>query len=1385
MKDENKVKFVQVTQMPELLPSVVPWNEWRERLEIHFCEEDINEEKIKKTTLLRSIGSEAYSLVRTLCDPKLPNEKTYKELCDILEQHYMPPVIIFRERQNFYAAVKEVEETVTNWYARVKRLALMCKFKDLDEAIRDKFIIGLSNEEQIFERLCEYDENLTLAEAYKKALIYESKLKGKAMSHEVNFIRGKSKNDARTPTKNNTNNNNGQHKKDGCKHCGWKTHKSSMCKFKDKCCNLCGKKGHLAPICYSKGKKKINFVNTKNYSNFDKMSNGNISNFVATGTHLPGRSARDDHELAVFNISSKASNSFWLTVRINGIQFKAKCDTGSPRSLITKHTFERFFDSKLQKGDFHGYSDYGGHPIKSVGEFLPNIVYGEQERTVSMIVTDTDTDRPILLGEDFLNAFGFKLMQVNSVSSNSYQSMIDKLKSEFSDVFKEGLGKYLLSKVHLEVKPNTMPIFHKPRPVPLAWKPVVEQKLKDLCDTGMLEPVTNSDWGTPIVPVLKPTREIELRICGDFSVTINKSIVDFKYPLPNIEEIFASLQGGQLFTKLDLANAYNQLELDEESQLLCTLSTHVGLFKVLRLPYGVKVAGAIFQKTIEMLLQGIPNCMNFMDDIVITGPNLHSHIETLRKVLAKLKSVGLRLNGDKCKFFAKEITYLGHTIDKNGLRKNDSNIESVLNAPVPSNVSELRAFIGMVNYCSKFIHNFAKKMEPLYQLLRKDTVFKWNTSANNAYLLLKKEVTSDQVLVHFDPKKPIVVTTDACDTAVAGICSHEFPDGSLRPIAFVSRSLTKSERNYSTIQKEALAIVFTVRKLNQYLLGREFILQTDHKPLISIFGENKGIPIMAAARMQRWAFILSAFNFKIKHVKGHLNHADNLSRIPQHQTEPEFEDIDSTYINLVSRGNTLQLSFKDIAIESRRDKILSKVLESVQKGNIHLLKEPEFIPYKNKQNELSVESGCLLWGYRTIIPTRLRNPILIDLHKSHLGIVKTKALARSYIWWPKLDNDIENLVKGCHSCQMVQPSPERCALIPWQPTDTVWSRIHIDFAGPVKNHYFFVIVDSYSKWLEVFKTKSITSHFTIEKLRETFSRYGLIDTIVSDNGTQFTSIDFEHFIKMNHIRHVLTAPGHPATNGQAENSVKTLKKSICACLQDEHPDSFDVILNRFLIDYRNAKHSTTGQAPSEIMFGRLLKTRFSLLKPPLVKEKIIQSQERNIKHNCGKRNKEFKVGRRVYIRDYRNPNKPSWTPAVIKDKKGSRHYNCVITKTGQIIKRHLNQIREAFENNSDRETAALNENEQENQNEQISETRTNNSVTLDANTAQLKEEDEYIEADTTLTQEASTTGYVPSNQEADISIIQNNSSSIRNRPTRSSAREAKEKITAQYDNRLV
>lgn len=511
-----------------------------------------------------------------------------------------------------------------------------------------------------------------------------------------------------------------------------------------------------------------------------------------------------------------------------------------------------------------------------------------------------------------------------------------------------------------------------------------------------------------------------------------------------------------------------------------------------------------------------------------------------RIFMSKFKSSGLKLNLKKCVFFQPKISYLGFTIDKNGLSKTNERIANVLKAPVPTNVSEVRAFAGMINYYSKFIKDFAHKMNPLYKLLQKNVSFIWSEECQKAYELLKKEVTSDQVLVHFNPDIPLILSTDASNHAIAGVLSHKFSDNSIKPIAFISRALSKTEQNYSTIEKEALAIIFSVTKLKQYLLGNHFTLKTDHKPLLAIFGENRGLPLMAAARMQRWALSLSGFNYSIEYIKGISNDADHLSRMPQNVKSQN--NVENSYINFIEKENSSQLNFKNIAIETRRDPILSKLSHAIQNGTVEELTEPSFESFRNKASELTVEYDCILWGYRTVIPQKFRQQLLVELHSSHLGIVKTKALARSYIWWPKIDSDIENLIKNCIPCQELQSSPEKASLISWTPTGNVWSRIHVDFAGPIEDVYFFIVIDSLSKWVEVFTTKQITSSFVIKKMRELFCRYGLIDTLVSDNGRQFTSNEFKYFLEQNNIRQVLTAPGHPATNGQAENFVKTLKK---------------------------------------------------------------------------------------------------------------------------------------------------------------------------------------------------------------------------------------------------
>lgn len=1286
----QRTTMIHSANMPEFSTSD-NWNLWQERLELHFVEISCSTEQQKISTLLKTIGSEAYGILHSICSPDLPSSKSYSDLCDILQRHFMPPVIIFRERKNFYAAKKSDSETIAAWFARVKKLSLQCKFGTaLENIVLDKFIVELP--QKIFERLCEETENLSLNDAFRKALIFESKFSVQStIPSEVNFVqqRGNKYNNKKQKnygTSKSNNNNNNDKKRTPCGHCGWKNHNSNECRFRNSICHTCNKKGHLASVCNSsktkKDKNSCNFVSNNIDYNFvpnNDNFNDNFLNSIYSITE-ESESSMFGSNSSCFSITHRNGLPFELTVDVNGIQMKTLCDTGAPCSLMSIETFNKYFHRNLLSECSTPFTGYGGELLNIVGEFNATICYGEKKILGRIIVTNTT--RPTLLGRDSLQGLDFKLVQcdnsINSVDvslTSACNEIINQLKSEFFEVFKNELGKCNVVTVNLPLCDRATPIFCKPRAVPLAWRNAIAKQLDDLVQNGVLIPIDNSDWGTPLVPVVKPNGQI--RICGDYKTTINRFLIDVKYPLPRIDQIFASMQGGELFTKLDLSNAYNQLILDKESQKLCAWSTHKGIFLMTRMPFGIKTAASIFQKTMEGLLGEFNSTFCYQDDIVVTGKNFSEHTKTLRGVLSKLLSAGLRLNLKKCEFFKNKISYLGFDIDRNGLSKNQERIKSILNAPAPTNISELRAINGMANHHSKFIPDFSKIMTPIYKLLQKDVAFNWDRECQMAFNKIKSEICSDRVLVHFDPKIPLILTTDACKSAVAGVLSHVFTDGTRKPISFVSRALNKAELNYSTIEKEALAIIFSVTKLKQYLIGTFFTLETDHRPLLALFGENKGIPVMAAARMQRWALTLSGFNYSIKYVKGRDNTADELSRIPQAETEEIKNEANYiNYITTIGFVGPMQIDYKMIAIETRRDSILSKVMDSVQNGTTNEMEGKQFEPFRTRSSELSVESGCVLWGYRTIIPTKLRTLILEELHHTHQGIVKTKSLARSFVWWPNIDREIEILIKACDSCQKTHPNPEKSSLIPWTPTDSAWKRIHVDFAGPVKNYYLFIIIDSFSKWVEVFKTKDITANFTINKMRETFCRYGLVNILVSDNGRQFTSAEFQHFLKSNGIKHILTAPGHPATNGQAENFVKTLKKSLYASLNNGKEHNFDVILNKFLFDYRITKHCITNESPAKLLFGRELKSRFSLLKPPLTTEVIKGSQQNSIETYKGKRNKNFNVGEEVFIRDYRDPNKQSWSPAVIKKKLGPRNYSCWLTNEERDIKRHLNQIRD-------------------------------------------------------------------------------------------------------------
>ena len=368
-----------------------------------------------------------------------------------------------------------------------------------------------------------------------------------------------------------------------------------------------------------------------------------------------------------------------------------------------------------------------------------------------------------------------------------------------ADIFEEGLGSCTTAKATLTLQEGTTPKFCKPRRLPFAIKPVVGAELDQLEKKGVIEKVSQSDWATPIVVVRKPGGKV--RICGDFKVTVNPVLKNDVYPLPLPEELFHKLNGGTKFTKLDLADAYLQIRLDENSKQLVVLNTHQGLYCYKRMPSGLSCAPAKFQRIIEQTVADIPGVACYLDDIIITGKTEKDHMVNLQKTLKRLKDSGFRLRKSKCAFLQTSVAYLGHIINKDGIRPQIDKVEAIQNMPMPNDQKELRSFLGMINYYDRFLPGLATKCACLNDLLHKDKKWHWTEEHSEAVEAVKETLLSVDTLTHYDPKLPLTLACDASPVGVGAVLSHIFPSGKEKPIAYASRKLTKSEKNYAQIQR--------------------------------------------------------------------------------------------------------------------------------------------------------------------------------------------------------------------------------------------------------------------------------------------------------------------------------------------------------------------------------------------------------------------------------------------------------------------------------------------------------------------------------------------------------------------------------------------------------
>nr|XP_061834657.1 uncharacterized protein K02A2.6-like [Nerophis lumbriciformis] len=1219
------------------------WQQYAERLDFYFVANKITDEGQQKAIFLSSCGAKVYAVLRDLCQPGKPadTDMTLTEMLQKLTDHFAPKPSLIVERFKFHSKLRQQGQSVSSFVAELRRLTEHCKFGTaLDDMLRDRLVCGI-NEDRIQRRLLsEDDEKLTLARTIDLATSMETASKDLAdlqltgaegTVHKVQLGA-----DRRVPLS-------------GCFRCGG-SHGPTDCRFIDAVCHNCHKRGHLARKCRSA--RQI------------RKPEGPTSG----ATYRLGNETENvEYAHTLYNLTMEEKvEPYKEHKRINGHDVEFEIDTGAGMTIITEDTYQKMGGGRLQHTHVKLYT-YTKYKVGVLGKLNVQVNYRGQAKQLPLLVVKGEG--PNLMGRNWLKAIKIDWSTVFSLRL-SMQQDLDELLTRHEDVFKKELGTLVGASAKIYVERDAKPRYFKARPLPYALKDKVEAELVRLEKEGILEPVNFSEWAAPIVPIIKPDKTTT--ICGDYKVTVNPVSKLDNYPIPKTEDLLAVLGCGQKFTKLDMSQAYQQLRLDEDSKKFTTINTHRGLYQYTRLPYGVSSAPGIFQRTMDGLLQGLPQVVVRVDDILVTGKDDASHLKNLGEVLERIAAAGLRLRRQKCVFMAPEVVYLGYKINCNGIHPVADKVEAIVNAPQPTDQTQLKSFLGMLNYYHRFLPNISTILEPLHELLRKGNAWKWTTNQSRAFEATKKCLQSDKLLIHFDDGKPLYLACDASPYGVGAVLSHRFTDGSEKPIGYMSRSLTVAERGYSQLEKEALAIMFGLKKFHQYLFGKHCTIITDHKPLLGLLGESKSIPQLAAARMQRWALLLAAYEYTLEYKEGSKHgNADALSRLPlpvMPSSTPREEEVTM----LMEHMNGTPLQAKQIRDWTRRDPILSRVQQWLLHGSWpKVCADPRVKPYMKRQHELSVEDGCLLWGTRVVIPPQGRQVMTEELHAAHPGVSRMKSLARSYVWWPNMDEELEAAVRRCHTCQANQATPPAAPLHPWEWPNQPWMRLHLDFCGPILGKMFLIVIDAYSKWLEVIPMQSITSSITIEKLRSIFATHGIPASLVTDNGPSLVSAEFENFLRKNGVKHVTTAPYHPSSNGCAERAVRVFKEAI----KKMGEGSVETKVSRFLFKYRSTPQTTTGITPAELLMNRRLRTQLDMVRPALSDKVGSNQAKQKQNHDKRARDRVFTDCEAVYIRGYAGQ---KWIQARLVERTGPVSWTAK-TQDGKLVRRHQDQIRPRYD----------------------------------------------------------------------------------------------------------
>lgn len=794
------------------------------------------------------------------------------------------------------------------------------------------------------------------------------------------------------------------------------------------------------------------------------------------------------------------------------------------------------------------------------------------------------------------------------------QEKVMEIVNSYPEVFTDRIGKALDLEIKLEVTDNEpvniRPYFLNP-PVLLQTKAIIQEWL----DQDIIEPTT-SRYSSPAFLTKQG------RLVVNFSL-LNKKLQRIDYPLGDLQNYYQHLQGAKYFTVLDLNKSFLQCPLAPESRHLTAFSLVFAKYQFKRVPFGLSVGSSVLSSYMDRIFNDIKFkfILNFCDDIIIYSKDKVSHLEHIKEVVKRLSDHNLTVNMKKGRFFCREISFLGNVISNNKVTIDPDRTKNVREFPVPRNVKNVRQFLGMTSFFSRYIPHYAEICEPLCKLKRKRVRFDWTEECQIAYDKLKFAISNPPVLQIANFDKPFIVMSDASFYACGGVLLQHNENNDLLPIAYFSKLFDKTARNYTIYEKECLSAILCIEKWHEFLCIKPFKLITDNEALSYVLNSKRKAGFN---RLSRWVERLLSLPFEVEH-RGSADNciADCLSRLYDQSVlesivseDMSFQSPSMNELETCSENNkppivcppndsTVAYNVSDIKENKHFLYLINEVPLALKDLKVYQSEDHECknivqsIKDKTNQECFYLKNEILMFKGnkgkpRIFLPSSLVDLVCKYFHNSliggHLGITKTQLKINEYFYRADLNQLVKTYVKNCHICNMSKSTQKKHeGTLVSAPINNAFDVLFTDLIGPLPkskkgNNYVLVVVDGFTRFTWMIPIKNCTSKIIISQMENViFNNFGVPKVIVSDNASYYRSSIFKRFIFKNVIEHRTIAAYHAQSN-RCERFVRNISTVLRCYYQDCHT-LWDQNCNYLQISLNTAVNSSTGFSAFSLMFN--------------------------------------------------------------------------------------------------------------------------------------------------------------------------------------------------------